>query len=159
LQYSRRDLAGCAVLDALAQGPDLAWLDLVDGARTKRRQDVDLERAPDLGGVLLGPAGRLSRVPFLGDGKKGWRRRIGGLLLRLFGSGGVVELAGVLPLLTRLGEADLGVRAEAEGLLPSIDAVLAAPELATGRGNEQVQAVAVVELPRRRPSRSCFPGS
>ena len=37
---------------------------------------------------------------------------------------------------------------EAEGLLPTVDAVLAAPELATGRGDEQVQAVGVVELPR-----------
>ena len=66
----------------------------------------------------------------------------------LLGGGGVVELAGVLPLLACLGEADLGVRAEAEGLLPAIDAVLAAPELATGRSDEQVQAVAVVEFPR-----------
>lgn len=39
LQHARRDLAGAAVLDALDQGHDLAWLDLVDGAGTQRRQD------------------------------------------------------------------------------------------------------------------------
>jgi len=87
-------------------------------------------------------------VPLLGDGKEGRRRRIGGLLLRLLGGGGVVELSGVLPLLACLGEANLGVGAEAEGLLPAIDAVLAAPELASGRGDEQLLTVAVVGLPR-----------
>lgn len=70
---------------------------------------------PDLGGVFLGPAGRLSGVLPLGDGGEGWRRRIGGLLLRLLGGGGVVELAGVLSFLTCLGETDLGVRAESPG--------------------------------------------
>jgi len=55
-------------------------------------------------------------------------------------------LARVLPLLARLGQADLGERSEAEGLLAAFDAVFAAPELAAGCGDEEVQAVAVVEL-------------
>ena len=76
LQYPSRDLASTAVLDALDQGHDLARLDLVDGTRAQRRQDVDFEGAPDLGSVLAGPAGRLARVPLLGDGEEGRRRRI-----------------------------------------------------------------------------------
>jgi hypothetical protein len=35
--------ADAAVFDALCQGHDLARLDLVDGAGTTRRLDVDLE--------------------------------------------------------------------------------------------------------------------
>ena len=60
--------------------------------------------------------------------------------------GGIVELAGVRPSSRASANPIFGIRAEAQGLFLAVDAVLAAPELAAGRGDEQVQAVAIKEL-------------
>lgn len=67
---------------------------------------------------------------------------------RLLGGGWIIELASICPLLASICQPDFGKRAEAECFFLTIDAVLAPPQLATRRGDEQVQTVTVVELVR-----------
>ena len=124
-------------------------LDLVDGAGAERRQDVDLERPPDLRGVLA------------------WSSRATGAVCHSFATSrkvGIVDAPACCSFSARLaadGSSSLrasahrsrasasptfGYGPEAERLLFAVDAVLAAPELAAGRRDDQVQAIAIKQL-------------
>lgn len=58
----------------------------------------------------------------------------------------IVQLAGIRPSFSSLGQPGLRIWAEAQRLFFAVDAVLAAPQLAAGRCDDQVQAIAIKQL-------------
>ena len=87
-------------------------------------------------------------MPLVRHFEEGGHRRRARLLFLLGTLGGrrIVQLAGIRPSFPSLGQPDLRVRAQAQRLFFAVDAVLAAPELAAGRRDDQVQAIAIKQL-------------